>query len=409
MKNGTYLIQSAINSEYVLDVNLGSKISGSNVQIYEKVLANRQRFYVTCLSDGYYIIEAIHSNMVLDVANAGKTAGTNVWQCYRNDADAQKWIIKEVGNGYYNIISKCNGLYLDVANGKAENETNIAVCYGNNSNAQKFKFIETEKVEDIEYLSGIYGRTGLMVANNGGSYQKYYKWGNGKNVFFATFAIHGWEDLWARDGQELITIAENFYSTLIKKSDINLARKWTVYIFPGINIDGITNGYKHDGPGRTTLYSDAPGNKGIDLNRCWQVGNSYIRFESDRNYNGTAGFQAFEAANLRDFLLSKKSKDGQNVLVDLHGWTQQLIGDSQICSYYQKQFPENNTSSIGRYGTGYLINWARTNLGSNGIVAKSALIELPNYGNTIYGHETVLKYDFSNRYIQSTLNLLNSI
>ena len=157
----------------------------------------------------------------------------NVWQCSRNGAEAQRWLLKDAGNGYYNIISKCNGLYLDVANGVAANGTNVAVCYGNGSNAQKFKLVKSDRVQDIDYYEGTYGTTGLKVANGGGSYQRYYKWGSGPNVFFATFAIHGYEDLWARDGEELVEIANNFYNELITKSDVSLANKWTIYIFPG--------------------------------------------------------------------------------------------------------------------------------------------------------------------------------
>ena len=47
-------------------------------------------------------------------------------------------------------------------------------------------------------------------------------------------------------------------------------------------------------------------------------------------------------------MLKNKSQNGQTVLVDLHGWTQQLIGNEEICSYYEKQFPENDKSGVGR-------------------------------------------------------------
>ena len=75
----------------------------------------------------------------------------------------------------------------------------------------------------------------------------------------------------------------------------------------------------------------------------------------NRNYNGTSGFQAYEAQALRDFFVNHKSTNKQTILVDLHGWTQQLIGDAGICSYYEKQFPENDKSAVGRYGNQYMI------------------------------------------------------
>lgn len=252
-----------------------------------------------------------------------------------------------------------------------------------------------------------YGKTGLNVADKGGSELKYLKYGTGKNVFFATFAIHGYEDKWDKDGYELIEIANNFYNKLLEDKDYDLAEKWTIYIFPGVNQDGLQEGSTNNGPGRTTLYSQAPQNKGIDLNRCWQIGSTYEKFTSDRNYNGDTGFQAYEAQALRDFMLKNKSKDGQTILVDLHGWTQQLIGDENICSYYEQQFPENNKRSVGRYGSGYMISWGRTYLGSQGRPAKTALIELPRDG--VKNHQSVIDKDFSNRYINATMKMLEKI
>lgn len=262
-------------------------------------------------------------------------------------------------------------------------------------------------VEKIEHKQGTYGKSGLKIAGRGGNDLKYLKFGNGENVFFATFGIHGYEDLWDKDGQELVEIANNFYNRLLNDKDYDLASKWTIYIFPGVNQDGLTDGTTNNGPGRTTLYSQAPGNRGIDLNRCWQTGENYVKYYTNRNYNGTTGFQAYEAQALRDFLIENKSKNGQTVLVDLHGWTQQLIGDPEICSIYEKQFPENDKSSVGRYGTQYMIAWARTYLGSTRKPARSALIELPNQG--IINHQSVINQDFSNRYINATIEMLKKL
>lgn len=266
---------------------------------------------------------------------------------------------------------------------------------------------DSQEEPKFERQEGTYGKTGLNVADKGGSELKYLKYGTGKNVFFATFAIHGYEDKWDKDGYELIEIANNFYNKLLEDKDYDLAKKWTIYIFPGVNQDGLQEGSTNNGPGRTTLYSQAPQNKGIDLNRCWQIGSTYEKFTSDRNYNGDIGFQAYEAQALRDFMLKNKSKDGQTILVDLHGWTQQLIGDENICSYYEQQFPENNKRSVGRYGSGYMISWGRTYLGSQGKPAKTALIELPRDG--VKNHQSVIDKDFSNRYIYATMKMLEKI
>ena len=399
IEDGTYVIKSSINQKYVLDVNGASKENGANVQLYEYSADNQKRFKVKYLGDGFYSIVAVHSNKAIDVKDASKQKGANVWQWEQNGTDAQKWIIKEAGNGFYSLISKCNGLYMDVTNASASNFTNIQMCDGNGLKAQKFIFENTNKVS---YLSGNYGMSGLKLkVDPNGTDLKYYKIGSGPNVFFATFAIHGWEDDFNYDGQELTKIANAFRDRLISINDIDLANKWTIYILPSVNPDGEYYGWSHNGPGRTTLYSDAPNHKGIDMNRTWST--DWVKYTSDRNYTGTEPFQAYEARFLRDFLLSNKSIDGQTILVDLHGWLNETMGDYGIGSYYRSQL--GMSKHISSYGRGYLINWARANLGSNGRAARTALIELPE----AYSSADVSNWGLADKYINATINMLRSI
>lgn len=255
---------------------------------------------------------------------------------------------------------------------------------------------------EIVIKTGVYGKTGLKeIGNSKGGDLTYYQYGSGPNVFFATFAVHGFEDKWDRDSTQLVLIAEEFWSKLQSMQDYNLAEKWTIYIFPQVNPDGRIYGWTNNGPGRTTLTSASNG-KGVDINRCWSK--DFVANYTNRNYTGSEPFMAYEARYLRDFLLSHKSKDGQTILVDLHGWTQQLIGDSTIRDYYRKQFPENTDTAT--YGKGYLINWARTELGSSTKAAKSALIELPS---TVSNENDVIAQNLNQRYITATLDMLNGI
>lgn len=279
---------------------------------------------------------------------------------------------------------------------------NVRICSGDKILDEVGRIVTIR--QKIYYGTGVYGVSGLKSRGDpNGSDLQYYQYGSGPNVLFATFALHGFEDLWAKDGLELVQIANDFYQRLINLQDVNIANKWTIYIFPGVNMDGLNHGYTNNGPGRTTLYSQAPGTKGIDLNRCW----AFPKVDyTDRNYTGTAQWQACEALYLRNFLLSHKSQNGQTLLVDLHGWMKQVIGDPTICSYYSAQYPGLYQGSVGRYGTGFLINWARSNLGSTTRACKSALIELPN---EVYGHQSVLNAGFSEKYIAATLNMLRTM
>ena len=254
-------------------------------------------------------------------------------------------------------------------------------------------------VKRIVYGTGTYGISGAAVVGAGGASElSYYRYGSGPNVFFATFCVHGFEDSWYADGAFLTDIANKFYNYLVDSQDAFIADKWTVYIFPEVNPDGRSMGYTNNGPGRLTLYSQV--GRGIDINRSWQTGSSFRRYTDSRNYNGTAGFQAYEAAYLRDFMLSHKSTSGQTVVVDLHGWEDQLIGNSQIAQYYKNYFPSCDTRNYNSYGTQYLVSWARQNLG-----AKATLVELPQANSWAQGNSMGL----CNSYINATLQMLREV
>ncbi len=264
---------------------------------------------------------------------------------------------------------------------------------------QKNVYISIDYFFNIIYETGTYGFSGAAVRGvAGGSTLQYLRVGNGNNVLFATFCVHGFEDSWPQDGTVLVDIADKFYNRLVNDKDEALAKKWTIYILREVNPDGRMLGTTNNGPGRTTLYSSI--GRGMDINRCWQTGSYYKRYTDNRNYNGTAGFQAYESAYLRDFMLSHKATNGQTVVVDLHGWENQLIGNSQICNYYKQQYPSCSTKNYENYGTQYLITWARQNLG-----AKAALVELPLASDWVQ----VNNMDLANKYINATLNMLRGI
>jgi len=392
IEDGIYYIQTGIDSEKVVEVKNSSQYSGGNVQTATKNDKKSQKVNVKYLGNGYYTIQFRHSSMYLDVANAETTNGTNVWQCRENGADAQKWVIQKTEDGYYKLISKCSNSYLTV------NGTNIEINSTINNNSQKFKFIQTK--DDILFETGTYGESGLKIKGDSrGSSLKYYKIGNGSNVFFATFAVHGFEDLWNNDGQELTKVAETFKNRLLSKQDIELANDWTIYIFPSVNPDGEYHGYTNNGPGRTTLYSAAPSNKGVDINRCWSTG--YTKYTDNRNYNGTEPFQAYEARALRDFLLKNRATNGQTILVDLHGWLNETIGDNGIGTYYRQEF--GMSKHISTYGNGYLVNWSRNNLGYNGKIARACLVEMPEQSDPIQ------IWEYAENYIDATIKMLKSI
>lgn len=390
--NGTYEMETKLNSNYVVDITGGNHANSTKAEIWTANGGDNQQFIVTYnKEDDTYTILAKHSNKALTTNKAG-----NVYQDKKTGSDSQKWIIKEAGNGYYYLISKLNGMYLSVDNNKAQNGSTIYTYKYSGKDGQKFKLYTGIR---RFFEEGTYGKSGLAVnGDSRGSDLKYYKYGRGNNVFFAVFSVHGFEDSYSHDGEELTYIAEQFNYYLSYSNDTDIYNNWTIYIFPNANPDGQVYGWTNNGPGRTSLISSAPNKQGIDINRNWQVsGESYVRYSDARNYNGTSGFQSYEARYLRDFLLSHKSSNGKNVLIDLHGWLNESIGDDGLGVYYRKYF--NLPTHIGSYGRGYLINWARKNIG------RSALIELPEISN----HNQSVSRRYSDNFIWATLEMLRGI
>lgn len=232
-----------------------------------------------------------------------------------------------------------------------------------------------------------YGTTQLNKTMN------YYKAGTGNKHLFLIFALHGWEDgessAWSDgfyhgDGNILVRLAKNFIERFESSSfDSNtrntILNKWTIYVFPGVNLDGIVNGYTNDGFGRC-LYND------LDPNRNW--GGSFIANNSNpREKTDSTYFQAQELTNLRDVLLDNIGLS-DNVLIDIHGWQNMILSDNtDLKTIFYNAF--TNVSS-GFYkktpvtDNGFLIKWAKnsptlssTATDYRGLGATTGLLELP--------------------------------
>ena len=382
---GIYEIESKLNSNMVIDVSGGSTDDGTNVQLWSANNVSQQRFALEPQSDDVYVIRATHSNKVLTV----DVNNNNVYQATCSWSDNQKWKIQEVGYGYYKLMSLYNSCVLDVYNGYAADGQNIQVYEDNATNAQQFRFVTGVRKF---YEEGTYGTSGKRQSGQGGYDLTYYKIGKGSKHLFTTFSIHGFEDSYWKDGSELTYMANQFKDYLYNNLSEDLINEWTIYIFPNLNPDGQYDGWTNNGPGRTTVYSYAPNNKGIDMNRGCSIG--FSRKTSDREYNGTEPFQAPEAAQLRDFILGHQGSS--NVLIDVHGWLNETIGDDDIGSYYRSEF--GISKHIGTYGNGYLVNWAKSIANT-----RSMLLELPN----VTSHEQVVNWDYAGKFNRATMRLLN--
>lgn len=231
-----------------------------------------------------------------------------------------------------------------------------------------------------------------------------YRFGQGENVLVLSFAIHGFEDNWDRDGQMLVNTAELLMDALDKHYEALVEGKdWSVYVLPCLNPDGLLDGTTCNGDGRrTTHHYDWDGNLvegGIDLNRCFPY-IFYSRYDS-RNYNGPQALSAPEAQALAEFTQGVMGS-ANNVLIDAHGWYSQIIvsggWDCPIYRAFEQNFPTCYYTSL--YGSaGYYSAWAAYNLGYD-----AALFEFPH----VPTEEVFHNYSLDEKYVESILWLLEN-
>lgn len=157
IEDGIYTIKSALNEQYVLDIEASSQKNGGNLELWNNGNTDNQRFILKYLGDGTYSIVALHSKKAIDVEEGRKEKGTNILQWGYHGGNNQRWIIKSTGNGNFNIISKGNGLYLDIPNSKAGNGSNVQVWTQNGAKNQEFKFVKQDDNKETKTINnGIY-------------------------------------------------------------------------------------------------------------------------------------------------------------------------------------------------------------------------------------------------------------
>lgn len=154
---GQWIISSAWDSKYVIDLSNGSTNNGAAIQIYTNNNSQAQAWKLmkvknvreemdelasknkNTLSDGtYFISSSKNTSYVLDVSNGSKNNFGNIWLFKNNGTVAQAWSVKHDSKGYVTFINVGSNKAIDVYDGKAIDYQNISQYTSNNSYAQKW-------------------------------------------------------------------------------------------------------------------------------------------------------------------------------------------------------------------------------------------------------------------------------
>ena len=204
------------------------------------------------------------------------------------------------------------------------------------------------------------------------------------------FAIHGFEDNYDHDGQVLVDAANALIDTY-KANTLVVENNCRLLIIPCANPDGLLDGTTNNGFGRCNA-------KGIDLNRDFDA-NYVANTTKGRNYTPYA-FSASESRALRDLCLEYDP----DVVLDLHGWLNTTIGDSELADVFFREM--GLTHQVGFTSTncqGYFANWAHQQ-GALALLVEftNPSINMTNLKNAIdclvkgeYGNGAVVEDDYT--------------
>ncbi|BAK44097.1 subtilisin-like serine protease [Eggerthella sp. YY7918] len=248
VKQGEYLINSALSNSMVADIESASDSNGANLQLYTSNMTAAQRFKISPDRNGFYSITNLKSGKALGLKKyfTGQY-GANVAQYDIDSSDnSQKWIIVENPDGSMIVKSAINPAYvLDVAAANTANGTNIQLYISNGSNAQKWNFISTnisvsgsKTINDGLYVIGLSAKQSVVFdiaagslqsganlqahASNRSSAQKFYFVYDGSGFYTITNLKSGMA-LEAVDGN--LVNGTNVRQAAPTKSD---AQKWAV-------------------------------------------------------------------------------------------------------------------------------------------------------------------------------------
>lgn len=177
-------------------------------------------------------------------------------------------------------------------------------------------------------------------------------------TMLVTFAMHGFDGGWDRDGADLVQIANNVIREFSSHpEDLQTTR---LIVVPCVNPDGIYYGQSENGIGRCN-------GQGIDINRdfdyCW-------KYSADNKYHtGNTPFSTPEAVILRQLVLNEKP----DIVVDIHGWSNCTYGDKQVGECFNQNFGFKSTFDI-TFLKQHFIGWASQ-------YARAVLVEYPPAAN----------------------------
>lgn len=226
----------------------------------------------------------------------------------------------------------------------------VVYVYGKNAitlnyNATRIS-MDYSNVTKVNYGTSVMGRNLEAFIINGS--------GNNSKTIFVDFAVHGFEDSYARDGQVLVEAANDLVEYFAENPDS--LKNYRIVIVPCANPDGTIDGVNNN-RANSTAFGRCTADH-VDMNRDF------------------GDFRGRESRALRDLMYDYE----MDIYINFHGWLNSVLGNPELVSIFRST---NNLSrdQSGSYGAdkGYIIGWVKNHIG-----AKAALVEFKSPGSVDY-------------------------
>ena len=236
--------------------------------------------------------------------------------------------------------------------------------------------VHDKEGEIIGYRILGYSRLGMPIKSYAVNPDNYNK------TILLTFAMHGFEDAWDRDGQALVEIGTDVL--LAFSENPQTLKRTRLIVIPCVNPDGTWYGQKSEGFGRCNA-------SGIDINRDFDYFWTYC--QEARYRTGKTAFSTPEAQILKEVVLAEKP----DIILDFHGWLNCAFGDEEISDYFHQAFGLQHLRSAST-DNGHI---HQSFAGWGGQYARTVLVEYPNPGT----YQKMLSLEYS----QKTVDIIKEI
>jgi autotransporter-associated beta strand protein len=184
--DGKYVI-AARHSGKVMEVAGAQTGNGANVQQWDYLGGNNQKWDISSTAAPYVKMSPAHTGKALEIVGFSQNDGVNIQQWDSTGNENQQWFYEYAGGGYYYIRNRYSGKYAEVAGAGLGNGTNIYQQSGPGSTNQQWKFLPAgywTKVDDngtgVTYSAG----WGIYSGNPGYQATEHFSWANDSEVTY---------------------------------------------------------------------------------------------------------------------------------------------------------------------------------------------------------------------------------